>query len=1093
MKFRFMRVLFLLSVVLYSVVVFSQTIKSVKVESSDGSQTVIYDPSNHENIGLNFVQLYKGAKEFPVRFVVEVSGHDLPGTMTVKTNLDKGSRYIHELIVKLNKLAQNRAPLEPTIRELLSILPKATTDPFLVGKTENPDLTVLLYNDFQAKKVGQPSSDIAVYSTEYIPIKHEQIGNIVFQVRDSEGRVTTLPLYYEENVNKRNIYVLNIVVSPEESRKLKIQTVNPYQLGEVVYKEEEATNFKVVNRGEWKYLYSSGKKDAEEAEVFEYELFPVKVEKTHKIGYLKVLPLNDPSLKAKILEAAKNTNANTVWFMPINENSPLRMSPDLKNARVVKIGDKRYIVSLMARHPETRDELYHKGLFYQHETTAYAVSEYLGGNDAAIELIRDLNAAGLRVMLEEHPDKVSSLGMSYKSLSVEASLIVKAILDIAGYEVAEEDAEKPFDIMTTKLKSTKDGKQIYAYQFFALRYAYDGRDLNVNASDYVKKEDRVPSTDVNDMPSKVSEIYVPAVGIPNSDWTTFAQLRINNPYVELIELIARLDYYKQLFGEQTGNYNVGIREDAVHFGILRYDQRSQFVRYINELKQSFPGIIVSGEVIAHGNDIAWMGMPLDVIQPPTLMHRDNVYYADEYGRTNEGQVAWDMVVEKLKEYKKAYFSSLTSYDTCPAVTEAPFNEYAMLEKCELPYKDHFDALTKEAYVFFPPTAVNSICAGEECGTVNDYKNFKADQFGYYQLPYEEGNFNQTRVDLVTTYPMMDNLKTFLQDNKYGYNYESHDPGVTLEGHLSASVYSSEKGVVIILRNNSTLSYPMDHKFPEDIVTALNYRQTLGENLNVVYDMFEFDYGTNVSSLYNPEDNILFEKYDVPNNEGNLKLRRDFKPYEVIVLSTLTGDELENIKSEYNNAIQGKGFGKITTKPLVSLVSTVTDLENTEIVKPLVPSAITIVQLVDGIAIQNLAYYTGSDSKDLSEQLDGLMSLFAERGILENDAALLFGDGATTGGVYDYVLSKVKNGSEEETLQTFLILVGALCRGTDLSVYLERETTLTINDAYKTLGLLGTAPLLITDIKLESIRTKFYNKTKFLECFNKGVNDIKIRK
>ena len=1089
---RFIRIFFLISLVLFSTVLFSQTIKSIKVLTADGSQVVLYDPSIKDNMGLNFVQLYKGEGDLAVKFEVEVYGENLPDNLVVKTNIDKGPEYIHNLIQKLNALAKNGGNLSNVIKDLLWILPKSSTDPFLLNKTENPELPVLLYRDIDAKKTSPSKGSVSVYHTDYLPIKREQTGNLIFQIKYNDGRVKTVPLYYESNVHNSNINVLNVVISPDEARSLKIQTVNPYQLGDMVDTKEDATKFKVVNRGKWKYLYSSNRNTANEQEVFEEEVFPVKSENTQKSGFLKLNRLDDPEMQSKILDITKSVNANTVWFMPINENSPLRMSPDLKNARVVKIGDRNYIVSLIAKHPVTRLELPHNGLFYQHETIGYSVSEYLGGNNAATSLIKYLNDAGFRVMLEEHPDKVSSLGLSYNSLSFEAETIIKNILLVAGYEVAPEDANMPFNILTTKLRNVNNGSEIYSYQFFALKYGYEGRDVDPNSPNYVSKENRVPLQDVNAMAGKISEIYVPVVGVPNNDWTTFAQLKMNNPYVELIELVARLDYYKQLFGEQNGRYLVGIREDAVHFGILRYDQRSQFVRYINELKQAFPGIIVAGEVIAQGAEIAWIGMPLDVIQPPTLIHRDNNHFADHYGRTNRGQIEWNSVIQKLREFNKVYFSSLTSYDTCPAVTVPPFDEYAMLERCELPYKNHFDAFTKEAFVCFAPTAINSMCAGEERGTLNDYKNFKADQFGYFQLPYEEGNFDQTRIDLLNMYPVLDKVKNFLQTKKYGYNYREYDARMLPDGHLSAEVYSSDKGIVITLRNNSTLEYPMGHNFGEQINNIIAERASRGENLYVVFDMFEFDYNNEPSSFYNPEtdDKLLFEKYDIDKNTGKLSFRRNLKPYETIVLTTLQPQELVEVKSIYyfgGNPDQSD----VVNNP----IGPDKPITPTSRITTIVPAKQTEDEVLDKLSLR-----TGLVSDDISAQLDKLVDLWlvSEGDMTEQDIKLLFGETEGKPGLYKYLHDLVESGAEvPEDIKFFLILSGSLCYDSHILGFsnIGRDGVRLVGDTYVKLGMSSVSSINYIKEQVEPrIMIKTTRSTElFMKKFDAGFNAIKIIK
>jgi hypothetical protein len=890
----------LLLLIIFSGSSYSQVIKKVSVETFDNDQKVIYDTQNPEAMGQNFVQLYKNNYEFKIRFIVEVHGDNLPDRITLVTNTDKGPEYIASLIRSLKSSLYNDEFFKKNLEKLLHVLPKSSTDPYLFEKTEYPELLTELYKNVEMKRISSSNNGLVKYSTDFFEVKNNQTSNVIFKIYNQDGSSNPIPLYYEPNIHRRNIYTLNLVVSPDRVRSVKISSVNPYQLGEVVNDKKDATAFKVLNREKWEALYESTRDYVDENDVFEDEIFKVKNETTGETGYLKVLSLDHPLMSLKLTNLVEKTNVNTLWFMPINEPSFARMSPELKKSRMVDIGDGRYIVTPIARNDATGDVYIHKGLLYPHETTAYEVSTYLGGNVSASKLISEFNKKGITIMLDEHPDKVSSFRFEYSNLSDEANRIIIEILKSAGYSVHNDDLEKPLNLLTTKLRHIHTGDVIYAYQFFMLKYDYNGRDLNPDNHYFVKKEDRVPLSDINAMPMNPAEIYFAGAGHRDIGWLTFAQLRLNNPYVELIDMIARLDYYEQLFA-MSENPKVGIRMDAIHVGLLKYDERSQFVRYLNQLRQVYPDIIVGGEIIESGANMSWLGMPLDFILPPTLLHVDNAYFMSEFGRNNKGQKEWENVIRFLKYKNKAYFASISSYDTPDPIAKEPFNMHSTQDKCENTYSNPIDWFTKEAYVYFAPNALLSICAGEECAPNNDYKNFKGDQFGYFQLPYEEGNLSQERVDLVSTYPLLDYLKSYLQENKYGYKFKNIDSKFLDYGYLSCDVYVSDKGVVIMMRNNGNLNVPMHHDFDSEIFEEVNKWKMANESLYIVFDSYSFDYAKGeLYKLYKPDDSMLFENYEFTSSQ--LKLRRSLKPYETIVLTTLDKNELYSLKGEYLKAI-----------------------------------------------------------------------------------------------------------------------------------------------------------------------------------------------
>ncbi|MEI6093310.1 MAG: hypothetical protein WCQ47_06470, partial [bacterium] len=206
-------------------------------------------------------------------------------------------------------------------------------------------------------------------------------------------------------------------------------------------------------------------------------------------------------------------------------------------------------------------------------------------------------------------------------------------------------------------------------------------------------------------------------------------------------------------------------------------------------------------------------------------------------------------------------------------------------------------------------------------TTNDFKNFKADQFQYYHLPYEEGNFDQTRVDLVSTYPVVDDVKKFLKDEKYGYNLKAMNVDVLEKGYLTAQSYVSDKGVVIILRNTGTHEFPMKHDFGKEIPREIDKRKMAYENLHVIFDSYETEYNTsNRANLYKPNESLLFNKYDF--QDDVLELERNLKPYEVIVLATVDKGELQELRGKYIKAILAEdmsiSYKDKTTSEIVDL-------------------------------------------------------------------------------------------------------------------------------------------------------------------------------
>ena len=673
---------------------FAQTLDKITVYSEDNKVVAVFEPAR--NIGTNYIVLYKGLGEKKYKFVVSVKGNDLPDRMTMKTNMDKEPEYLHSLLESLYVNVNDQTSLDNKVKTLIDAYSKSSPDPFLSNKTR-PDYAVvlspLLYKDMIMTRTSV-NGDISEYSLD-ANIKLEQTANLVFQIATADEGKVYLPVYYEATVHHKNIHVVNLVVSPEASKHIKSVTSNPYQLGDAV-DYDQATPFKVVNRTNWMNLFNdpNGRTYADESEIFETEKVKVmpydqfdKSNPTSTEGtkYLQVLKLDDPKFIAKVVTGAKNTNANQIWLMPIHQMSALRMGANYRKARIIKIGDKEYVVT--DKHDVGQG---HTGPIYPHESTSYTVSDYLGGDVSAKNMINILHDKGYRVMLEEHPDKVASFFFEYKDVSSETQKIFESILRVAGYEIDPTEVGKPLDLFATKLRSLTDGSSIRSYQFFMLKYDYIGRDIP-GVADYVEHKDRIPG-DPSEMPSNLMEIYTPIVA--NSMlFSSFAQLKSHNLFVELMDRIAKKDYYKKVFGDNI----VDRRIDAIHMSPdVNFNERAAFVRDINEYRISYKGAVIAGEVMGNSSEqMAWYAMPIDIVQPPTPLHRDNVDFMidDATKRTALGQLQWETVIKALQFKNKLYISALSSYDTCAPVSEEPFNKQTWKGVMKT-YANYFDAFTK---------------------------------------------------------------------------------------------------------------------------------------------------------------------------------------------------------------------------------------------------------------------------------------------------------------------------------------------------------------------------------------------------------------
>ncbi len=101
---------------------------------------------------------------------------------------------------------------------------------------------------------------------------------------------------------------------------------------------------------------------------------------------------------------------------------------------------------------------------------------------------------------------------------------------------------------------------------------------------------------------------------------------------------------------------------------------------------------------------------------------------------------------------------------------------------------------------------------------------------------------------------------------------------------------------------------MHHNFGPNVSKEVNKRNMAYESLYEVFDAYAADYDEGERyKIFKPQDSMLFENYEVTDKD-QLKLRRDLKPYETIVLATLNKNELHKLKGEYLKAITAEYLG-----------------------------------------------------------------------------------------------------------------------------------------------------------------------------------------
>ena len=159
------------------------------------------------------------------------------------------------------------------------------------------------------------------------------------------------------------------------------------------------------------------------------------------------------------------------------------------------------------------------------------------------------------------------------------------------------------------------------------------------------------------------------------------------------------------------------------------------------------------------------------------------------------------------------------------------------------------------------------------------------------------------------YPTVDLIKGFITDKKYGSNPigVTIDVGTTINtaveeaGFLTAQAFVSDLGVVMAFRNTADEAITVDVPVDISIQKALADRKLASEDLRVVFDFYEFPYtaGTNdKSALYMPDESSLLLKEVEVGSDNKITLSRTLKPYETILLTTVTKSERQEIRSQY---------------------------------------------------------------------------------------------------------------------------------------------------------------------------------------------------
>lgn len=157
-------------------------------------------------------------------------------------------------------------------------------------------------------------------------------------------------------------------------------------------------------------------------------------------------------------------------------------------------------------------------------------------------------------------------------------------------------------------------------------------------------------------------------------------------------------------------------------------------------------------------------------------------------------------------------------------------------------------------------------------------------------------------------------------------------------------------------------------------------------------------------------------------------------------------------------------------------------------------------LTEAEVLDFLSFRTSSSVKDLSMQLDALMSVWSEAGakLTEQDMNLLFGEGTEGYGLYDYLYNLTTDPKDlPENVQFFLTLSGAVAYNAHMKgvFNMPREKIRLVRRAYEGLDVIH---LSSADYIKDNIETKpvFKNSAKFeslVKRFDTGFNAIKLIK
>ncbi len=831
--------------IIFHAVSHAQEINKISIINSDGKR-VEYSPGNIESRGANFLRIENKDNNELYLFEVDIIGKNLPGKLVMGHNFDTGIKNAHNAIEKMYEAKVTNKEIRENLNRFINVLKAMTSNSI----DENEDLQSNLFNEIELDKIKTYENG-AKYQVA-IKINNEQFGSIYFKNK-AKDKDSLLPLYFDELYHHKNIFNLGVSINSKELSKDRILIINPYNdLSSPTTNIALATKYPSIDRALWDNIYEYGDEEYNSDDVF--KAGPIKVKTENNEDTFLITPkLDDPKNLAFIKQIIDRTQANAIWMLPIQEFSELKMSPDLKQAKIINLNGNDYVVS--------KSVYQHKGVIYPYETKAERTSITLGGNESARNMITYLNNLGVKIILDNHVDKVSSFGYELSN-SPRFKNILNEFFDILGFKLLDE--KSPFNILTSILINKTNNNQIRAYQLFM------HKDLM--------------NPDSESSPSTLSEIASPVLG-EKDKWLTFIQIKMNNPYIHAIMLLSKLDNYFQLF--QNDVNLAGIRYDALHMSLNRFNEMKQIAVDINIFKSFFSNFTAIGEIMAKGDvysELAWLAAPLDIVQ---IMPYPQI--AEEKINLNEGYQKFNNYTEFLQEKGVPYFVYNESPDSAAAIEPQQNAKLIMGEKA-YPFANAFDAFSNKSFLSMRPGTIFASCAAEECGAI-EHKNFLGEG-GEIVLPYNKNNSNEDSVNLSKMWKDILFIKEFLIEKKYGNDVKITILDLWPSGTLNIELYISSTSVTINLRNTGDKTYSVKDVIINDQI--FNIIQKSLDNMYVIFNVFEPNEFNNTQLLL--QKNTL-NISDVNNNK-TLSFNRDILPYEVLTITTLIDSERDNIKKYY---------------------------------------------------------------------------------------------------------------------------------------------------------------------------------------------------